>query len=284
MQHQSFYQHIVPNHELPFRILVHESGKQHTVLNHWHNSFEIDFVISGENSNFYLDGKTFDQKAGEIVVVNPYQVHGLNLPAQKGRVAITIMIPLAFLKQLGFDFNKYHLQNLIKVSKKEQYYDLRRLFIKLYSVTEKNSTDVKRGYLLNQIGLTYQIMGQLLNNYSVMDNRSNVNVEGINILDDAINFMNNNFRKALQIKDIADHCNMSESYFSHTFKNFMKETPMQYLNQIRVIHSLELLKNSDLTTSNIAINIGFTNVKSFNKEFKKQYGTTPYDYKKKSRI
>lgn len=282
MKPQSFYQYIIPNNELPFRILIHDSGKQHTVLNHWHDSFEIDFVIHGTNSNYYLDGKLFNQLTDEIVVVNPYQVHGLNLPKEIGRIAITIMIPLKFLKQLGFDYSKYHIQNIIKVTENEKYYSLRRLFLKLYGISSSKGYSIKKGRLLIQIGLIYQIMGELLSNYSYIISKKQIKSENIHILESAIKFMNNNYKEDLRIEDISNNCNLSDSYFAHVFKTYMNETPMNYLNQVRVTHSLELLRNTDQITSLVAQNVGFTNVKSFNKSFKKQYGVTPYLYKKQN--
>lgn len=282
MRQQSFYQNIIPNNELPFRILIHASGQPHVVLNHWHDSFEIDYVVNGENENFYLDGSIFNQTKGEIVVINPYQVHGLNLPREENRVAMTVMIPLTFLKQLGFEYTKYRIQNVIKVTDSKNYSSLEKLFLKLYNISSDQFKDLKKGYLLNQIGLIYQIMGQLLNDYSILVNTNNYNLENMDSLEVAIVYMNKNYQKNLQISDIAEYCNMSNSYFAHTFKKFMNEPPMQYLNQIRINHSLELLRKTNMTMNSIAMEIGFPNVKSFNKEFKKQYNLTPHLYKKQN--
>lgn len=43
------YEQITPNRALPFRLLVHDSGDAHTVLRHWHKSYELDFVLQGTN-------------------------------------------------------------------------------------------------------------------------------------------------------------------------------------------------------------------------------------------
>ena len=65
---------------------------------------------------------------------------------------------------------------------------------------------------------------------------------------------------------------------------FKKETGMtfrSYLVKIRTEKACQLLKSSNMTVSNIAGSVGYTDPAFFYKVFRKEMGMTPDDYRKK---
>lgn len=61
----------------------------------------------------------------------------------------------------------------------------------------------------------------------------------------------------------------------------MKRTPFSYLNQYRIERSCELLVNTDLSISDIALRAGFNSFSYYSKRFRKIMHCTPSEYRLK---
>ena len=69
--------------------------------------------------------------------------------------------------------------------------------------------------------------------------------------------------------------NMSEAYFSRFFKRISGMTVSMYLNHIRVNRAIDLIKNTDLSMTEIAMNCGFETIRNFNRVFRQITGYAP---------
>lgn len=281
MQNNFTFQNITPNHHLPFRLLLHNQGDAHVVLRHWHGSYEISYAIQDNCENYYLDGQTFTEKQGEIVVVNPFQVHGLTLPENHNRIAMTIMLPSEMIKLAGFDPSKYTFQNRI-FQNEDSAHELKNLLDRLYKSCLKPTGDIQT---TEQIGLVYLILSKLIHNYSQLNKALNLNNDSkdLNYIKMAIQWINQNYAQPIDIPTLAQVSNISPSYFAHLFKKLLHQTPMEYVENLRAIHAEQLLRNSDLNVETISDKVGFPNTKAFTNTFKNLYRDTPYQYRLKAK-
>ncbi len=74
---------------------------------------------------------------------------------------------------------------------------------------------------------------------------------------------------------IADHCNLSETYFSQIFKEIMGENFSTYVEKKRMEHAYRLIVESDRTIDQVAEETGYSNTNAFRKAYKRYYGVTP---------
>ena len=72
---------------------------------------------------------------------------------------------------------------------------------------------------------------------------------------------------------------MSETHFRRLFESFINMPPMEYVNLIRVQKACELMKKSNESMDLIAQKCGFTTPSTFNRNFRKFVGTSPYQWK-----
>ena len=86
---------------------------------------------------------------------------------------------------------------------------------------------------------------------------------------------------SLSLTDVAEELNLSVSYLSHTFKQQTGTGFADALNNIRLEHAAQLLRETNLTVQNIAQQCGYTGAAYFSRVFKKQYGITPGQYRDK---
>jgi AraC-like DNA-binding protein len=80
---------------------------------------------------------------------------------------------------------------------------------------------------------------------------------------------------SLGLNKISDEFQISESYFSHMFKEKTGGNFSTYLENIRMHEAARLIKETDTSLNELYILVGYNNANSFRRAFKKVYGVTP---------
>ncbi|MDO4343576.1 MAG: helix-turn-helix transcriptional regulator [Eubacteriales bacterium] len=89
------------------------------------------------------------------------------------------------------------------------------------------------------------------------------------------------FNMPLTLKEVSDYVGMNEHYFSDYFSKYMKMTFKQYLTELRIRYSKQLLLDRRYSMEDIAEAIGYNDVKYFFRVFKRVTGITPKEYRTK---
>ena len=92
-------------------------------------------------------------------------------------------------------------------------------------------------------------------------------------------YMDHNFCKPLKMDELAKQFYISNCYLSHKFKELTGLSPKQYLSSVRLKNASVLLLTSDLSVSEIAEAVGFSDHSNFIKSFKKIYQVLPKDFR-----
>ena len=101
------------------------------------------------------------------------------------------------------------------------------------------------------------------------------------IIDKAVEYMQANLNKQLNVSDLCRELGVSRSYFTTLFKNTLKQSPYKYLLNLRIQQSSELLiSDKNLFIYTIAELVGFSSVEQFCKMFYKLNGCTPSEFRK----
>ena len=94
-------------------------------------------------------------------------------------------------------------------------------------------------------------------------------------IDQAIEFILNNYTYNIKISDIAKYIGIDRTYLYKIFIRFYNLSPQQYLINFRLHIACNLLENSNLSITEISYSSGFKDIPSFYKHFKKVYKITP---------
>ncbi|WNS76425.1 helix-turn-helix transcriptional regulator [Bacillus sp. DTU_2020_1000418_1_SI_GHA_SEK_038] len=94
-----------------------------------------------------------------------------------------------------------------------------------------------------------------------------------------IDYMERNYDQLITLEEVAKKYFLSTSYLSRYFKQKMGMGFSRYLMNIRLKHSMKDLLYTTDSISQIAMNNGFPNTKSFSAFFKEVYGMTPHVYR-----
>lgn len=98
-------------------------------------------------------------------------------------------------------------------------------------------------------------------------------------IEKAMEYMNQNFDKSIQLSDAAKLANMTEVSFSRFFKQHTGISFIDSLLVIRLGHASRLLIDTNQPISEVAYNCGFNNISNFNRLFKKKKGCTPKEFR-----
>ena len=103
------------------------------------------------------------------------------------------------------------------------------------------------------------------------DNRS--------VIPQIMDYLHHNFDKEVSLSGIAAQLRMDASYLSRSFKQEIGVTFMEYLLSLRIERAKYLLSKDAMTIQDIAQAVGYINVNSFIRIFKKHVGMTPGSYR-----
>ncbi len=97
---------------------------------------------------------------------------------------------------------------------------------------------------------------------------------------DAMYYIEQHASEDLKLRDVAASAGFSEGHFSRLFSSQIGTSFSQYLIHVRIRHAQELLLNTSLSISEIALNTGFSTADYFSTCFKRIAGITPLAYRK----
>lgn len=130
------------------------------------------------------------------------------------------------------------------------------------------------GYQIKLLSLFSELLARILRH-----SQSSKNENMYQKLAPALSAMEREIQKAYSIREYADICNMSMYHFSHCFKTYTGQSPMQYRDSVAMNHSAYLLKDTNLPVAEVSAMVGFSDPLYFSKKFKKKFGMSPREYR-----
>lgn len=149
------------------------------------------------------------------------------------------------------------------------------LYLKAISVAQHQEA----GYQQMLGGIVNILLGYA---YAANKQMSFEDMKVVNQISKAKMLMQENLNKNITPEDIASMVNMSYSWFRRIFKQYTGFSPAQYIQELRIKRSKELLTNTSLASKEIAFEAGFETPYYFCLVFKKKTGLTPIEYRGKT--
>lgn len=98
-------------------------------------------------------------------------------------------------------------------------------------------------------------------------------------MEHAKQYIREHLDERIVLQDIADTFNVSPNYLSQLFKKFENIGISEYISNLKIQKSQELLKDGNLKIYEIADQLGFESAFYFSKVFKKVTGVSPKDFR-----
>ena len=95
-----------------------------------------------------------------------------------------------------------------------------------------------------------------------------------------LQYIEENYAGEISQKDLADYTELSPDYMSRRFKAMMNMTPSEYIRKFRVAKSMELLRMTDKSIAEIAVDVGMSDISLYSRVFKQIVGVSPAAFRK----
>ena len=136
----------------------------------------------------------------------------------------------------------------------------------------------KPGYLLDAKYYAYGILRQIIKEEA----KGLISHKKYSRIEKAVEYMEKNYMKwNISIDTLSQISDISTSQLRRIFKEVYSVSPLTYLNILRIDHSKDLLKHTNLTVTQISEQLGYPDVYSFSKQFRKLSGLPPSQYRRK---
>ena len=96
----------------------------------------------------------------------------------------------------------------------------------------------------------------------------------------ALDYISYHYREDIRISELAECCHLSETPFRRIFHRDMNMTPVEYVNLSRVQAACDLMRKGDSQMKDVAMKVGYQTMSTFNRNFRRIIGTSPYQWKK----
>lgn len=147
--------------------------------------------------------------------------------------------------------------------------DLLDLFLRIYKLSEAPDKVVYLSSLLLKemhLRLILSPLGRYI---------CRINAPGGNNFSKAINYIRNNYKKIIEIGELAKIAGLSQSAFHRNFKRITGMSPLQYQKYLRFYEAQRLMSIGNETVENIAFEVGYGSTSQFFREYKKAFGDPP---------
>lgn len=130
-------------------------------------------------------------------------------------------------------------------------------------------------------GMVYALLYEIARFNGKREYANNSKISSGLQLEKAIEYVEKHYHDSFKILDLAVECHMSETHFRRIFQEKMNMTPIEYVNFVRVKKACELIDKTDISMEDVAEKVGFVTPSTFNRNFRKIIGTSPYQWKKR---
>lgn len=271
-----YHEKVETEDRIPARIYYGGTGRdQLRYPLHWHHNLEFDLVLEGCICG-RISGKPMEVCQGEIFFVNSGELHETDASGSEVMRSVTILLSDELLREYCADLDEWRFEIEKGSRQQEQIAALIQRCAEIYQ-------DKQEYYELELSIELRRICGILLRECRVRkENQESASAvrRSTKRVKKAISYMEQNYDNVLSIRDMADVMGMTPTYFSRFFRQSTGQTFHSYLTWIRLRHAQQQLLGDDVTVTELALNNGFPNVKSFIRAFHEAYGTTPARYRR----
>lgn len=245
---------------------------------HYHNSYELYYVVSGER-DYFVGDKFFKAHNNDVVLVPSGVQHRT---AGKGATRILIYFTEELLLR---HFSQTVVNELLAEYKPtvlspsgEENEKLKLLFKKMREDYEKLGSD-RSLEKIDGTALPLHIFELL---YIVKYGSFTVPAQESSDtrINEIIKYINENYYSIESIDDVASHFYISKYYLCRIFKKTLGISLISYLNMIRIRQAATMLRNTNERITAISTKCGFNSTSYFCKIFKDETGLSPKDYKR----
>ena len=243
------------------RATIHRVGDNLDFSIHLHNAVELVLMRSGQTTVLY-EGERIELNGGDVFLAFPDRIHGYEDSRDSESVLFIIPVHPHLDEFRDILEHKLPVEPVLRKGTWEHTRLSQLLELALADRAEGDKT--VHGYAL-------LIMAKLLPLFELQDLPSG----STSALQAVLRYLSQHYTQPLTRKELAAAVGYHESYISHLFSDTLHTTLTDYITALRIDDAVELLNYTDLTMGQIAEELGFGSLRSFNRAFFGRMQMTP---------
>lgn len=232
--------------------------------------YYLIFVLEGEGT-FHQNHQTFKLGKNDVFCLFPQVIHEYYTRTdhllQKVFLAFDGKQALRLFEKIGLTLHSPHAAGILTPEVIELMWDFFRL------VRSDNHTDLGRLILFHRI---FDQLSTVVQDTKVSERRD------ISWLQKGHEYMEIHYAEGITVERVSDYVGVDRTYFTKQFRKVYGITPIQYIQELKMQEARYLLEQTTYTLSEIAHSVGYPDLFSFSKAFKKRLGIAPTQYRLKA--
>lgn len=233
---------------------------------HTHDDVELVYVLQG-SGRAVCDGEPYTLSAGEFFLATPNQVH--HYAGFHGGKYILLIVKADRLQSYGSRLRGSMVRRAVIPAAEAGEVDLLEAALAEYE--RHGDSDVVSGYLT-------ALFGRLLRRCAVEEAPLRRDR-----LAEVLAYCGQHYREPLTVERVAAALYVSRSHISHIFRRRVGMSFSDYISALRLTEAVNRLEQTDAAVTEIALDVGFSSLRSFDRAFAARYGTTPRAYRQRER-
>lgn len=274
---------------------VFDNAPWEGVKHHWHDEIEILYFMKG-NFKVKINMENFPVEEECFFFVNPGEIHSVDCsgPATESAIVFHPCI-------LNFEHYDLAQTQLIQPLTKGEiqlprfldsshpaFHKIKKEYLDILNVFHQTGMFLSSEYqtvtedIASQLFIRAGFLKMLgfLSSFSLLTQPEKADDYRVQIIKSSLEFIRKHYQEKIYIRDLAGNASMNEQYFCRFFKKILGKSPITYINEYRIKQAIILLQTTDSPVMDICLDCGFNNLGNFLREFKKDTGFTPLQYRK----
>lgn len=249
---------------------------------HFHPEYELTYIVSSSGLR-YVGNEISDYRPGELVLLGANLPHSWKNNTKLGEYASSYVIQWG--KEVIGDIPEMIAVKKLLARSRYGIKFSQSATTKAQPILEKIVNGDPMTSYLKLIGLLSEL--SLSDDYVLLtdlDRRMESSTSFSARMELIQQYVDQNYKKKIKLKDVAQSIQMSEQSFSRVFSKSMNKPFFQFLNEYRISTACRMLLESEEAISTIGYDCGYETLPFFYRQFKKLKGCTPLAYRNEYRI
>ncbi len=272
-----------------FRFFVQYGTHKEPMPLHTHDDFvELVLVLSG-SADHRVNNEVYRIQKGDVFVIHHNTYHGYENP-KNFRLYNIMYQPEQLqaytdLKQMA-GFHALFVIEPYLINERASFNSHYRLTEQQFDKAAQVISDMLREFMTKSPGYQTWVLAKFMELVVYLSREYEAETaQPVTLpLANAVSYMENHFRNEITSEQLAQISGLSLRHFTRVFKEVYQVSPIQYLISLRMEYACTLLQTTLQSITEVAYESGFHDSNYFSKQFKREFGITPLQYRKQRNL
>ncbi|TNJ61593.1 AraC family transcriptional regulator [Paenibacillus hemerocallicola] len=233
--------------------------------------YSLHFVLEGAGT-FIQDSKSYGLSQNDMFCLFPNRSHeyftSVSQPLKMAWIAFDGKKALPILERLNIRPAAPYAPNAVRPGVRE----LLTRFFGLVQANGHNASDFAK------LGILFQLFESLAD--PAAKTESSAGGPSVSWLAKGVDYLEMHYAEGITIEKVASFVGVDRAHFSRTFQSAYGTSPSKYLQSLKMSAARKMLGQTSCTLTEIALSVGYPDLFSFSRAFKKLNGISPGEFRK----